>query len=46
MDDFTKWLSSPQGELSEQALFEVMDSLDSCSVEPAEKVIVWETGSV
>lgn len=44
MDDFMKWLNSPEGELSEQALIEVMDSLKNCLVEPAERVIVWEDG--
>ena len=43
-DDFFRWLDSPQGQLSEAALFEVMDSLESCSVDPNAQVIVWDDG--
>src|SRR4030042_1485394 len=43
-DDFLQWLGSPQGQLSEQALFAVMDSLESCSVDAKERVIVWNDG--
>jgi hypothetical protein len=43
-DDFFLWLDSPEGQLSEKALFEVMDSLESCSADPQERVIVWDDG--
>jgi len=41
-DDFFGWLGSAEGQLSEEALFEVMDSLEKCSVDPRERVIVWD----
>jgi hypothetical protein len=44
MLDFLEWLDSDQGQLSEQALFRVMDSLENCSVDPRERVIVWNDG--
>jgi hypothetical protein len=44
MDDFFAWLESPEGQLSEQALFSVMDSLENCLVDPDERVIVWPDG--
>jgi len=43
-DDFLAWLDSPEGQLSERALFEVMDSLETCLVDPSERVIVWNDG--
>lgn len=43
-DDFFRWLGSPEGQLSEEALFEVMDSLEKCSVDPRQRVIVWDDG--
>lgn len=43
-DDFLTWLNSPEGQLSERALFEVMDSLENCFVDPSERVIVWDDG--
>ena len=43
-DDFLAWLGSPEGQLSERVLFEVMDSLENCFVEPSERVIVWSDG--
>ena len=43
-DDFLQWLVGPKGQLSEQALFAVMDSLESCLVDPKERVIVWNDG--
>jgi len=43
-DDFFAWLNSPEGQLSERALFEVMDSLENCFVDPSERVIVWDDG--
>jgi hypothetical protein len=45
MEDFPEWLRSPQGQLSEQALFEVMDSLEKCSVDPQDRVFIWEDGA-
>jgi hypothetical protein len=45
MEDFPEWLRSPQGQLSEQALFEVMDSLEKCSVDPQDRVIIWDDGA-
>ena len=44
MDDFFSWLDSPEGQLSEQALFKVMDSLENCLVDPSERAIVWDDG--
>ena len=44
MDDFFEWLVSQDGQISDQALFEVMNSLENCCVEPSEKVIVWDDG--
>ncbi len=44
-DDFLAGLGSPEGQRSEQALFEVMDSLENCRVEPSERVIVWDDGT-
>lgn len=44
MDDFFEWLASQDGQFSERALFEVMNSLANCFVEPSEKVIVWDDG--
>lgn len=44
MDDFFEWLTSQDGQLSEHALFEVMNSLENCFVEPSERVIVWNDG--
>ncbi len=44
LDGFFRWLDSPERQLSEEALFEVMDSLEGCSVDPRERVIVWEDG--
>ena len=43
-DGFFTWLHSPEGQLSEEALFEVMDSLENCLVDPSERVIVWNDG--
>ncbi len=43
-DDFLGWLGSQEGQLSEQALFEVMDSLETCFVDPNKRVIVWNDG--
>ena len=43
-NDFLEWLVSDQGQLSEQALFQVMDSLENCSVDPSERVIIWNDG--
>ena len=43
-DDFFQWLDSEDGQLSEEALFEVMDSLEGCSVDPQHKVIVFDDG--
>jgi hypothetical protein len=43
-DDFFQWLDSEDGQLSEEALFEVMDSLEACSVDPQHRVIVWGDG--
>lgn len=43
-DDFFRWLESREGQLSEEALFEVMDTLENCSVDPRERVIIWEDG--
>ena len=43
-DDFLLWLDSPEGRLSEESMFEVMDSLENCVVDPKERVIVWEDG--
>ena len=40
IDDFLEWMSSPEGQLSERELFEVMDSLENCSVDPVMRVIV------
>ncbi len=45
VDDFLSWLGSSQGQISEQALFAVMDSLENCSVDPANRVIIWTDGS-
>ena len=36
---------APQGQLSEQVLYEVMDSLEKCSVDPQDRVIIWDDGS-
>ena len=44
VDDFFAWWDSEDGQLSEKALFEVLDSLENCWVEPNERVIVWEDG--
>jgi hypothetical protein len=44
MDDFFEWLTSQDGQISEEALFEVMNSLENCLVLPSEKVIVWDDG--
>jgi hypothetical protein len=44
LDGFFQWLNSEDGQLSEEALFEVMDSLEGCSVDPQQKVIVFEDG--
>jgi len=44
LDGFFDWLGRPEGQLSEQALFEVMVSLQHCFVEPSEQVIVWDDG--
>ena len=44
LDDFFQWLDSEDGQLSEEALFEVMDSLEACSVDPDERVIVFDDG--
>jgi hypothetical protein len=44
IDDFLEWLSGPEGETSEQALFDVMNSLENCFVDPEKRVIVWEDG--
>lgn len=44
IDDFLPWLASPEGQSSEQALFEVMDSLENCLVDPSERTIVWDDG--
>ncbi len=44
-DDFLAGLGSPEGQRSEQALFEVMDSLENSRVEPSERVIVWDDGT-
>lgn len=44
MDDFLEWLAGPDGQRSEQALFEVMDALENSSVLPSEKVIIWADG--
>lgn len=43
-DDFFQWLNSEDGQLSEEALFEVMDSLEGCSIDPQQKVIVFDDG--
>jgi hypothetical protein len=43
-DDFLRWLASPKGRISEQAIFAVTDSLEGCSVDPDERVIVWNDG--
>lgn len=43
-DDFFQWLNSEDEQLSEEALFEVMDSLEVCSVDPRHRVIVWDDG--
>jgi len=45
IDDFLSWLGSTQGQLSERALFAVMDSLEDCTVDPEKRVIVWNDGS-
>ena len=42
MEDFLEWLRSPQGQLSEQALLDVMDSLEKCSVDPRDRVNIWD----
>ncbi len=44
MDGFLAWLGSPEGQSSEQTLFEVMDSLENCLVDPNQRVIVWDDG--
>jgi len=44
MDDFLAWLGSQEEQNSEQALFHVMDALNDCSVDPAERVLVWNDG--
>jgi hypothetical protein len=44
LDGFFQWLDSEDGQLSEEALFEVMDSLEACSVDPYERVIVFDDG--
>ena len=44
MDDFFEWLGSEQGQLSEQAMFAVLESLENCSVEPVDRVIVFNDG--
>ena len=44
LDDFFQWLDSEDGQLSEEALFEVMDSLEGCSVDPHQKVIAFDDG--
>lgn len=43
-DDFLQWLNSEDGQLSEEALFEVMDSLEGCSIDPQQRVIVFDDG--
>jgi hypothetical protein len=43
--DFLSWLGSTEGQLSQRALFAVMDSLENCSVDPVNRVIVWTDGS-
>jgi hypothetical protein len=45
-DDFFQWLDSEDGQLSEEALFEVMDSLEGCLVDPQQKVIVFDDGEL
>ena len=42
--DFFRWVASPQGQVYEQAIFAVTDSLEGSSVDPAERVIVWNDG--
>ena len=44
LDDFFRWHDSEEGQLSEEALFAVMDSLEACSVDPQQKVIVFDDG--
>jgi len=44
-NDFFRWLTSPEGRLSEQALFEVHEALHNASVDPYERTIIWEDGS-
>ena len=43
-DDFFSWVESPEGQLSERAMFEVMDALENCFVDSDERVIVWNDG--
>jgi len=42
LDDSFRWLDSEERQLSEQALFVVMDSLEACSVDPRHRVIIWD----
>lgn len=42
---FSCWLTSPEGRLSEQALFEVYEALQNASVDPYGRKIIWEDGS-
>jgi len=43
-DGFFQWLDSEDGQLCEEVLFEVMDSLEGCSVDPHQKVIAFDDG--
>ena len=43
-DDFFLWLHSPEGQMSEHALFEVMDYLEGAIVDPQERLIIWKDG--
>ena len=43
-DGFFQWLDSEDGQLCEQVLFEVMHSLEGCSVDPHQKVIAFDDG--
>lgn len=45
MDDFFEWMGSEDGQLSEQAMFAVLQSLENCSVEPHDRVIVFKDGN-
>lgn len=44
MDDFFEWLVSPEGELTERVMFHVMDTLEHCTVDPENRLIVWGDG--